>query len=143
MLTIIVGTRPEVIKMAPVYQELLKSDAIRPVILSTGQHREMLGQALGAFGLKANFDLELMQPGQTLPELTGRVINAVSGFIAEHKPAAILVQGDTTTVMAGVPLCPMTLAWASAQWVHTSLQIVPISSSRMATVRKQMHTVSV
>jgi UDP-N-acetylglucosamine 2-epimerase (non-hydrolysing) len=95
-----VGTRPEVIKMAPVYRELSKSKLIRPVLLSTGQHREMLAQALAAFDLKPDADLALMQPGQTLPELTGRVINAVTEFIQASRPAAILVQGDTTTVLA-------------------------------------------
>lgn len=95
-----VGTRPEVIKMAPVYQELSKSKLIRPVLLSTGQHREMLAQALAAFDLTPDADLALMQPGQTLPELTGRVINAVTEFIQANRPNAILVQGDTTTVLA-------------------------------------------
>jgi UDP-N-acetylglucosamine 2-epimerase (non-hydrolysing) len=95
-----VGTRPEVIKMAPVYRELSKSTLIRPVLLSTGQHREMLAQAMAAFGLKPDADLALMQPGQTLPELTGRVINAVTEFIQANRPDAILVQGDTTTVLA-------------------------------------------
>jgi UDP-N-acetylglucosamine 2-epimerase (non-hydrolysing) len=95
-----VGTRPEVIKMAPVYKELLKSEVLRPVLLSTGQHREMLAQALSAFDLEPDADLALMQPGQTLPELTGRVINAVADFIQANRPDAILVQGDTTTVLA-------------------------------------------
>ncbi len=95
-----VGTRPEAIKMAPVYGELRKSPTLRPVLLSTGQHREMLAQALGAFGLAPDHDLELMQPGQTLPDLTARVLTCVSQFLAKTQPAAVLVQGDTTTVLA-------------------------------------------
>jgi UDP-N-acetylglucosamine 2-epimerase (non-hydrolysing) len=95
-----VGTRPEVIKMAPVYRELSESKLLHPVLLSTGQHREMLAQALAAFDLTPDADLALMQTGQTLPELTGRVINAVTGFIQANRPDAILVQGDTTTVLA-------------------------------------------
>lgn len=95
-----VGTRPEVIKMAPVYLELKKSGVLRPLLLSTGQHREMLAQALHAFGLEPDADLALMQPGQTLPELTGRVINAVHDFLGNARPDALLVQGDTTTVLA-------------------------------------------
>jgi len=96
---IVAGTRPECVKMAPVYFELQKSETLRPVFLSTAQHRQMLDQTLAVFGIKPEYDLDLMKPGQTLPDLTGRVINAVSGWIAEHKPAAVLVQGDTTTVL--------------------------------------------
>jgi UDP-N-acetylglucosamine 2-epimerase (non-hydrolysing) len=97
---LIVGTRPEVIKTAPIYRELLESEIFRPILLSTGQHREMLAQALAAFDLKPDADLALMQPGQTLPELTGRVINSVTEYIQANRPDAILVQGDTTTVLA-------------------------------------------
>lgn len=100
-IAVIVGTRPEVIKMAPVVFALRKSDYLEPVLLSTGQHREMLDQALSAFDLVPDFDLGLMQPGQTLPGITSRAIEAVTQFIAEQRPAAILVQGDTSTVLAG------------------------------------------
>jgi len=100
-IAIVVGTRPEVIKMAPVVFALDKSKALKPVLLSTGQHREMLDQALAAFDLTPDFDLGLMQPGQTLPGLTSRAIEAVTKFIEEQSPDAILVQGDTSTVLAG------------------------------------------
>lgn len=96
---IVAGTRPECVKMAPVYFELQKSEILRPVFLATAQHRQMLDQTLAVFGIKPDYDLDLMKPGQTLPDLTGRVINAVSGWITEHKPDAVLVQGDTTTVL--------------------------------------------
>ncbi len=99
-IVIVVGTRPEVIKMAPIYRELARSSSLTPILLSTGQHREMLAQAFAAFDLKPDYDLELMQPGQSLPELTARVITAVSAFLAEHRPAALLVQGDTSTVFS-------------------------------------------
>lgn len=100
-IAIVVGTRPEVIKMAPVVFALRESETLEPVLLSTGQHREMLDQALAAFDLKPDFDLGLMQPGQTLPGLTSRAIEAVTKFIEEQKPDALLVQGDTSTVLAG------------------------------------------
>jgi UDP-N-acetylglucosamine 2-epimerase (non-hydrolysing) len=100
-IAIVVGTRPEVIKMAPVVFALRESKALEPVLLSTGQHREMLDQALAAFDLTPDFDLGLMQPGQTLPGLTSRAIDAVTKFIKEQQPDAILVQGDTSTVLAG------------------------------------------
>ncbi len=97
---IVAGTRPEAIKMAPVYFALQKSHRLAPLFLSTAQHRQMLDQAVNVFGIKPDFDLDLMQPGQTLPELTGRVINAVTRFLETERPDAILVQGDTTTVLA-------------------------------------------
>jgi UDP-N-acetylglucosamine 2-epimerase (non-hydrolysing) len=99
-IALILGTRPECIKMAPVYFALKQSTKLAPVVISTGQHRQMLDQTLGVFGIKPEFDLNLMQPGQTLPELTSRVITATSAWFAEHKPAAVLVQGDTTTVLS-------------------------------------------
>jgi UDP-N-acetylglucosamine 2-epimerase (non-hydrolysing) len=100
-IAIVVGTRPEAIKMAPVVFALRESKTLEPVLLSTGQHREMLDQALAAFDLTPDFDLGLMQPGQTLPGLTARAIEAVTKFINEQQPDAILVQGDTSTVLAG------------------------------------------
>ncbi len=111
-LALIVGTRPECIKLAPVFTELRRAGKVRPLLVSTGQHRELLDQALGSFGLKPDVDLGLMQPGQSLPELSTRVLKGVSAWLAEAKPAAVLVQGDTTTVLgsamaafyAGIPV---------------------------------------
>ncbi|MDR2862628.1 MAG: UDP-N-acetylglucosamine 2-epimerase (non-hydrolyzing), partial [Puniceicoccales bacterium] len=99
-IVIVAGTRPECIKMAPVYFALKESASLEPVFLSTAQHRQMLDQALSVFGIKPEHDLNLMQPGQTLPDLTARVLTAVGGFLDKHLPAAVLVQGDTTTVLA-------------------------------------------
>jgi UDP-N-acetylglucosamine 2-epimerase (non-hydrolysing) len=86
--------------MAPVYFALRESNAFDTVFLATAQHRQMLDQTLGVFGIVPEHDLNLMQPGQTLPDLTGRVLTAVSHWCNQHNPAAILVQGDTTTVLA-------------------------------------------
>ncbi len=86
--------------MAPIYLELKKSSILQPLLLSTGQHQQMLEQALGAFGLEPDHDLKLMAPGQQLVDLTARVLTSVYQFLQELKPAAILVQGDTTTVFA-------------------------------------------
>lgn len=98
-IAIVAGTRPEVIKLAPVCFALRESATLEPVLLSSGQHREMLDQAFGVFGLRPDRDLHLMQPGQTLPDLTARVVASVSAALREMKPAAILAQGDTTTVL--------------------------------------------
>ena len=97
---VVAGTRPEVIKMASVYMELQRSDLLEPVFLSTGQHREMLAQAFGAFNLAPDHDLKLMKPGQDLTGLTARVLQAVGTYLEETRPDAVLVQGDTTSVLA-------------------------------------------
>lgn len=97
---VVAGTRPEAIKMVPVFEELRRSSRLQPFWLSTAQHRDMLDQALQTFGIAADVDLDLMQPGQTLTGLTARVLVGVGKCLAELAPAAILVQGDTTTVLA-------------------------------------------
>lgn len=97
---VVVGTRPEAIKMAPVYRSLAGSALLRPQLLSTGQHREMLDQTLRVFDLNSDYDLRLMEPDQGLSTLTSRAISAVSEHFENHRPDAVLVQGDTTTVLA-------------------------------------------
>ena len=97
---LIAGTRPEVIKLAPIYRAMRESALLAPVFLSTGQHREMLMQACDAFGIRPDHDLGLMTHGQSLPALTARVVEAVSSFLRKEAPDAVLCQGDTTTVLA-------------------------------------------
>jgi UDP-N-acetylglucosamine 2-epimerase (non-hydrolysing) len=95
------GTRPEAIKMAPVIRELGRhSDQIESVLCSTGQHREMLRQVLSIFGITPDIDLDLMEPGQTPTQVASRVISALEPVLKRYQPDWILVQGDTTTVMA-------------------------------------------
>ena len=97
----VVGTRPEAIKMAPVILELRKyPGSIQSRVCATAQHREMLDSALGVFGVQPDLDLDVMQPNQTLSSLTARVITAFDEAIAREEPDWVLVQGDTTTVMA-------------------------------------------
>ena len=97
----IFGTRPEAIKMAPVVKELEKHpDEIISRVCVTAQHREMLDQVLDLFGIVPDYDLDLMRPGQTLSGLTARVFTALDPVIAQEQPDWVLVQGDTTTVMA-------------------------------------------
>lgn len=95
------GTRPEAIKMAPVIKELRKvQDRIETRVCVTAQHREMLDQVLRIFDIRPDYDLNLMQEGQTLTQVTSEVLMHLSSVIASEKPDWILVQGDTTTVMA-------------------------------------------
>lgn len=97
---VVVGTRPEGVKMAPVVDALRRSATLQPVLVSTGQHRQMLEQTLAVFDLKPDLDLEIMQPGQTLEELTSRAVMGMREVIQQHRPAWVLVQGDTTTAFA-------------------------------------------
>ena len=99
-IAIVAGTRPEAIKMAPVYFAFKQSAFFETAFLATAQHRQMLDQTLAAFGITPEHDLNLMQPGQTLSELTSRVISSVSNWCDRFKPDVMLVQGDTTTVLA-------------------------------------------
>jgi len=96
---LIAGTRPEVIKLAPLHRALSHSTTLESVFISTGQHRQMLDQAFAAFGIRPDEDLNLMLPGQDLPGLTARVIESVSQSLARIRPSAVLVQGDTTTAL--------------------------------------------
>ncbi len=97
---LIAGTRPEAIKMIPLYRQLQLSESCQPFFLSTGQHRQMLDQVFQSFDFQPDDDLGLMQPGQTLPDLTARAIIALSNRLQAMAPDAVLVQGDTTTVLA-------------------------------------------
>jgi UDP-N-acetylglucosamine 2-epimerase (non-hydrolysing) len=98
---VVVGTRPEVIKMAPVIAELRRRPhAFEVTVITTAQHREMLEQALTAFHITTDLDLGLMDPGQLLPEFTGRALVALTSTFAELEPDLVLVQGDTNTVLA-------------------------------------------
>jgi UDP-N-acetylglucosamine 2-epimerase (non-hydrolysing) len=94
------GTRPEAVKMAPVIQRLKATPEIQSQVCVTAQHRQMLDQVLHLFDIQPDYDLDLMQPNQALPELTGAVFEGLAPVLREVAPDWILVQGDTTTVMA-------------------------------------------
>jgi len=96
---VVAGTRPEAVKMAPVHFALSRSKTLESIFCSTAQHRQMMDQTLGVFGIKPDIDLDLMKPGQTLPGLTAAVIESATEVLQAVKPAAVLVQGDTTTVL--------------------------------------------
>lgn len=98
-LAFVFGTRPEAIKMAPVILEARRRAGVEPLIISTGQHREMLRPVLDLFDIRPDIDLDLMRPNQTLPELASRALASVAEAIREHRPHALLVQGDTSTAM--------------------------------------------
>ncbi len=95
------GTRPEAIKMAPLVKELEKCDKIKSIVAVTAQHRQMLDQVLEIFDIKPDYDLNIMQPGQTLAEITSRSLTGLEKVIKEAKPDIVLVHGDTSTTFAG------------------------------------------
>ena len=94
------GTRPEAIKMAPVVKACRARPELEVKVCVTAQHRQMLDQVMDIFGLTADFDLNVMAPNQTLGDVTCKVLKGMEGVFAQWKPDVILVQGDTTTVMA-------------------------------------------
>jgi len=96
----IFGTRPEAIKLAPILVELGKYPDVRSRICVTAQHRQMLDQVLELFNIIPDIDLDIMTPGQGLAEITSRVVLEIDQVLLQEQPDVVLVQGDTTTVMA-------------------------------------------
>ncbi len=98
----ILGTRPEAIKLCPVIlNQRSRKGEFRPRLCVTAQHRHLLDQVLEVFGIKPDYDLDLMLPGQTLFESTSRIVAALGTVLATESPDMIVVQGDTTTTFCG------------------------------------------
>jgi UDP-N-acetylglucosamine 2-epimerase (non-hydrolysing) len=100
-LLLVVGTRPEAIKLCPVFLELQRRSEFAVQLCATAQHRELLDQVLDVFGVAPDWDLDLMRPGQTLAETTARVIAGLEAVLQDARPDMVLVQGDTTTTLCG------------------------------------------
>jgi UDP-N-acetylglucosamine 2-epimerase (non-hydrolysing) len=100
-ISVIFGTRPEAIKLAPVILALKADRTFDCQVCVTAQHRQMLDQVMDIFSIKADCDLDLMKPDQTLAGLTARAVEGLDRYLATEKPDAVLVQGDTTTVFCG------------------------------------------
>jgi UDP-N-acetylglucosamine 2-epimerase (non-hydrolysing) len=98
---VIVGTRPEAVKMAPVIRALKRSRILSPITLCTSQHLQMTRQILRSFGVKVNHDLKVMRNGHTLWDLSGRLATKLGRFLQRHRVDAVLVQGDTTSAFFG------------------------------------------
>lgn len=95
---VILGTRPELIKLAPVIAEArLRAPHVELVVCSTGQHKEMLAQAMKVFNIKPDENLTTMQKNQTLADLTARLMTGIDQVLRKHQPDLVIVQGDTTT----------------------------------------------
>lgn len=97
---LVFGTRPEAVKMAPLALELRRSEAFEVRICVTAQHRQMLDQVLGIFGLRPDYDLDIMKPSQSLSHITTGVVEGMEGVLRQEKPDLVLVHGDTTTTFS-------------------------------------------
>ncbi|MDR0298279.1 MAG: UDP-N-acetylglucosamine 2-epimerase (non-hydrolyzing) [Streptococcaceae bacterium] len=97
---VVFGTRPEAIKMAPVVAALKASEAFVPVVVASAQHREMMDQVLSTFHIVPDYDLDIMKVGQTLADVTARVLSRLTEVLEDGKPDMVLVHGDTTTSFA-------------------------------------------
>jgi UDP-N-acetylglucosamine 2-epimerase (non-hydrolysing) len=104
-IAVFMGTRPEGIKMAPVIAALRARQDYETIVVSTGQHREMLDQVVRVFGIAVDLDLEAMLPNQTLASLTARLMTLIDEFLGQYHPDMALVQGDTTTVLTASLAC--------------------------------------
>jgi len=98
---IVFGTRPEAIKIAPVVHAMQSSDDFEPIVAVTAQHRTMLDEVLQVFGIKPDYDLDIMREGQTLTQITMRALEGLSPVIEETRPDLLVVQGDTSTTFVG------------------------------------------
>ncbi len=98
---VIFGTRPEAIKLAPVYEELRRREALQPLLMATGQHREMLEQVCQVFEITPDVSLDIMQHDQTLGQIVSRAFSGLEEALQEYRPDALLVQGDTATTFSG------------------------------------------
>lgn len=97
-LSVIFGTRPEAIKLAPIILALQEHPDFECHVCVTAQHRQMLDQVLRVFGIKADVDLNLMQANQSLAQLTARAVEGIDRYLQDSRPDMVLIQGDTTTV---------------------------------------------
>ena len=95
------GTRPEAVKMAPLALELAKDNRFESMVCVTAQHRQMLDGVLSCFGISPDFDLDIMQAGQTLTDITSRVLSGLGEILKREQPNLVLVHGDTTTTFSG------------------------------------------
>jgi UDP-N-acetylglucosamine 2-epimerase (non-hydrolysing) len=98
---VVIGTRPEAIKCAPVIRAMRDDPRFRLVVVSTGQHRQMLDETLQVFGITPDADLDIMQPRQSLSEVTYRIIQGLVELLPRLAPDAVMVHGDTATTLAG------------------------------------------
>jgi len=102
---VVFGTRPEAIKMCPLVNECKKRAGLETIVCVTGQHRQMLDQVLGAFGVVPDYDLSIMKDKQTLFDITTNILNRIREVLETEKPDVVLVHGDTSTTFVTALAC--------------------------------------
>jgi UDP-N-acetylglucosamine 2-epimerase (non-hydrolysing) len=100
-IAVVLGTRSEAVTLAPVVRALRRRPGVRPLVVSTGQHRELLDHVLRPLGVRPDVDLAPIEPGQPLPRLTARVVEQLGELLAARRPDAVIVHGDSTTAFGG------------------------------------------
>jgi len=100
-IVIVYGTRPEAVKLAPLVAALDRDDRTEPVVVVTGQHPDMVAQVNAEYGIVPAYDLDIFQPGQSLDEITSRVLLGLEPVLRESTPDVVVVQGDTASCLAG------------------------------------------
>ncbi len=98
---VVLGTRPEAIKLAPVVLALRNQESLQPRVISTGQHRDLVAEILGEFGINPDQDLDLLAHGQSLTDILARAVECLGASLRRNRPDMLLVQGDTTSALAG------------------------------------------
>ena len=98
-IALVLGTRPEIIKLAPLITAFKKSKLLAPIVISSGQHQEMAKQTFAVFNIIPDFDLHLMQQNQSLNILLGLLLQKLEPILIEINPYCVIVQGDTTTAL--------------------------------------------
>lgn len=102
---LVFGTRPEAIKMCPLVNELKSRKTIQTIVCVTGQHRQMLDQVLNTFNVIPDYDLSIMKEGQSLFDITTRILENIKAVLEEVKPDVVLVHGDTSTTFVTALAC--------------------------------------
>ena len=138
------GTRPETIKMAPLVKELERREEFESLVCVTAQHRQMLDSVLDIFHLKPDYDLNIMEPRQTLSTITTKCLLGMEGVLEEAKPDLVLVHGDTSTTFAGAlaatmrrsppPLCTRTGKRFLISPMSESMPLAPVKAPERSTM---------
>ena len=102
---LVFGTRPEAIKMCPLVNELKTRKSLKTIVCVTGQHRQMLDQVLNTFNVVPDYDLSIMKEGQSLFDITTRILENIRAVLEEVKPDVVLVHGDTSTTFVTALAC--------------------------------------
>ena len=130
------GTRPEAIKMAPLVKELKSRKEIECIVCVTAQHRQMLDQVLEVFDIKPDYDLNIMQSGQTLSDITSRALKGLEEVMNKGKPDIVLVHGDTTERPEGISAGTLKLVGTDEETIYNETKKLLIDNTEYSKMSK-------